>query len=142
MNPIHPLTVQMVLFGFDAQEGLLTQLGFVKRPHPKGIGSSLYQRDDALLHSTGLWVEGVYYLRPKERFFRCPYLPLPPEWPQEAEPMTFAQGLEQIRPFVLRYEQQVQALTGEDRTRWLRQLPPNAKRALRAWRDWVRQPKP
>lgn len=115
----------------------MPRLGFSKRPHPQGIGSSLCVRKGVLLHSAGFWVEGVYYLRPRECFLRCPYPPLPPEWPEEAQPMGFAQGLQHIRPFVLWYEQQVQALTGGDRTPRLQHLPPMAKRARRAWWRWT-----
>jgi hypothetical protein len=73
---MNPMPVVMYLMGLEAEHGLLTELGFAKRPHPEGIGSSLYLREEALLHSTGLWYRGVLYHRPRERFYRAPIPPI------------------------------------------------------------------
>jgi len=90
---MNPMPVVMYLMGLEAEHGLLTELGFAKRPHPEGIGSSLYLREEALLHSTGLWYRGVLYHRPRERFYRAPIPPYPPAVHPEAEPLDFAEGL-------------------------------------------------
>lgn len=134
---MNPMDVQMILFGADVRQGLLQEMGFRKEPHPEGMGSSLYWREGVLLHSTGLWVEGVYYLRPREAFYRVegPLLP-----PREAPPerrVPLREGLEALRPFVLWYEAQVERLAPGHRRRALKGLTPSARRALEAWRAWV-----
>lgn len=111
-----------------------TELGFAKRPHPEGIGSSLYLREEALLHSTGLWYRGVLYHRPRERFYRAPIPPYPPAVHPEAEPLDFAEGLAHFLPFLKAYEDAVAQLQGEGRERFLRRLPPGARRHLKDWK--------
>ncbi len=130
----NPMPVVMYLMGLDAAHELLTPLGFRKLPHPQGVGSSLYLGEEALLHSTGLWYRGVLYHRPKERFFRGPIPPYPPEVHPQAEPLDFQEGLEHFLPFLRGYEEVVRALRGEGRGRFLRRLPPGARRHLGAWR--------
>lgn len=130
---MNPMPVVMYLMGLEAAHGLLPQLGFRRVPHPQGFGSSLYLGEEALLHSTGLWYRGVLYLRPKERFYRAPVPPYPPEVHPEAEPLPFQEGL-LLRPFLLDYEARVRALRGEGRERFLRRLPPGARRHLGDWK--------
>jgi hypothetical protein len=127
----------MVLFGLDARRGLLPRLGFAKEPHPQGVGSSLYRGHGALLHSTGLWVAGVYYLRPEEAFYRAPLPLLPPEEGRPEDRLPLREALEALRSFVLWYEGEVRRLTGEDREAYLCHLPPLARGAVSAWREWL-----
>jgi hypothetical protein len=117
---MNPMPVVMYLMGLEAEHGLLTELGFAKRPHPEGMGSSLYLREEALLHSTGLWYRGVLYHRPRERFYRAPIPPYPPAVHPEAEPLDFAEGLAHFLPFLKAYEDAVAQLRGEGRERFLR----------------------
>lgn len=131
---MNPMPVVMYLMGLEAAHELLPELGFRKVPHPQGIGSSLYLGQEALLHSTGLWYRGVLYLRPKERFYRSIVPPYPPELHPEAEPIPFPEGLAHLRPFLQEYEARVKALRGEGRERFLRRLPPGAKRHLKDWK--------
>ncbi|KOX89397.1 hypothetical protein BVI061214_00558 [Thermus aquaticus] len=131
---MNPMPVVMYLMGLEAEHGLLTELGFAKRPHPEGIGSSLYLREEALLHSTGLWYRGVLYHRPRERFYRAPIPPYPPAVHPEAEPLDFAEGLAHFLPFLKAYEDAVAQLRGEGRERFLRRLPPGARRHLKDWK--------
>lgn len=134
---MNPMPVVMYLLGLDAAHGLLEGLGYAKRPHPQGLGSSLYLGEEALLHSMGLWYRGVLYLRPKERFYRAPLPPYPPEVHPGAEPLPMAEGLAHFRPFLLAHEQAVRGLRGEGRGRFLRRLPPGARRHLRDWRAYL-----
>lgn len=135
----NPLPVVMYLMGLDAEHGLLPELGFRKVPHPQGVGSSLYLGEEALLHSTGLWYRGVLYHRPKERFYRAPLPPYPPEVHPQAEPLDFRQGLDYLLPFLREYEDRVKALRGEGRGRFLRKLPPGARRHLKDWRAFFEE---
>ncbi|MFN4232841.1 hypothetical protein [Thermus sp.] len=130
----NPMPVVMYLMGLDAAHELLPGLGFRKVPHPQGIGSSLYLGEEALLHSTGLWYRGVLYHRPRERFYRAPVPPYPPEVHPQAEALDFPEGLAHLLPFLREYEERVRALRGEGRERFLRKLPPGARRHLRAWK--------
>ncbi|WP_337845124.1 hypothetical protein [Thermus sp.] len=133
----NPLDVQMILFGDDVRMGLLQEMGFRKEPHPEGVGSSLYRREGVLLHSMGLWVEGVYYLRLREAFYRveAPLAPLTGA-PAEAR-VPLAEGLEALRPFACWYEAQDGRPGPGPRQRALRELIRQAQRALEAWRVWV-----
>ncbi|MGC8904643.1 hypothetical protein [Thermus sp.] len=131
---MNPMPVVMYLMGLDAEHGLLEALGFAKRPHPQGVGSSLYLGEEAVLHSTGIWYRGVLYHRPKERFYRAFLPPYPPEVHPGAEPLPFAQGLAHLLPFLRGYEARVAALRGEGRGRFLRRLPPGARRHLKDWK--------
>lgn len=133
---MNPMPVVMYLMGVDAAHELLEGLGFVKKPHPEGVGSSLYLREEALLHSTGLWYRGVLYHRPKERFYRTLLPPYPPQVHPEAKPLSFAQGLAHFLPFLQDYEARVAALRGEGRGRFLRRLPSGARRYLKDWRSF------
>lgn len=128
------MPVVMYLLGLDAEHGVLQDLGYRKEPHPHGVGSSLYLGEGILLHSTGLWYRGVLYQRPKERFYRSPIPPYPPELHPQAEPLDFAQGLEHFLPFLKAHEERVRALRGEGRDRFLRKLPPGARPYLKHWR--------
>ncbi|WP_353513213.1 hypothetical protein [Thermus sp. LT1-2-5] len=128
------MPVFMYLLGVDAAQGLLEALGYRKVPHPQGVGSSLYLGEEAVLHSTGLWYRGVLYHRPKERFYRSPLPPYPPEVPPQAEPLAFPHGLAHYLPFIRGHEERVRALRGEGRARFLRHLPPGARRHLKDWR--------
>ncbi|TBH14865.1 hypothetical protein [Thermus thermamylovorans] len=134
---MNPMPVVMYLMGLEAAQGLLEPLGFRKAPHPQGVGSSLYLGEEAVLHSTGLWYRGVLYHRPKERFYRTPLPPYPPEVHPEAEPLPFPEGLAHLRPFLLAYEAEVRRLRGEGRERSTRGLPPGARRHLRDWRAFL-----
>lgn len=134
---MNPMPVVMYLMGLEAAHGLLEPLGFRKAPHPQGVGSSLYLGEEAVLHSTGLWYRGVLYHRPKERFYRAPLPPYPPEVHPEAEPLPFPEGLSHFRPFLLAYEAGVRGLRGEGRGRFLRRLPPGARRHLKDWRAFL-----
>ncbi|BAW00469.1 uncharacterized protein TTMY_0055 [Thermus thermophilus] len=131
---MNPMPVVMYLMGLEAAHGLLEELGFAKRPHPQGVGSSLYLREDTVLHSTGIWHRGVLYHRPKERFYRAPLPPYPPEVHPQAEPLPFAEGLAHLLPFLKAYEAQVARARGEGRGRFLRRLPPGARRHLKDWK--------
>ncbi|MEJ5336193.1 MAG: hypothetical protein WHT26_02705 [Thermus sp.] len=127
----------MILFGADVRKGLLQEMGFQKEPHPQGIGSSLYRREGVLLHSTGLWVEGVYYLRPREAFYRLVHPLIPPEEPPPEARIPRAEGGKALRPFVLWYEAQVERLAPGHRQRALKGLTRSAQRSLEAWRFWM-----
>ncbi|GAA6751880.1 hypothetical protein Thermus77412_24230 [Thermus antranikianii] len=128
------MPVVMYLMGLDAAHEVLPDLGFRKVPHPQGVGSSLYLGEEAILHSTGLWYRGVLYHRPRERFYRASVPPYPPEVHPQAEPLEFREGLDHFLPFLRRYEEGVRALRGEGRGRFLRKLPPGARRHLKDWR--------
>ncbi|WP_234507883.1 MULTISPECIES: hypothetical protein [Thermus] len=132
---MNPMPVFMYLLGVDAAQGLLEALGYRKAPHPKGVGSSLYLGEEAVLHSTGLWYRGVLYLRPKERFYRASLPPYPPEVAPQAEPLPFGEGLAHYLPFIQAHEERVRALRGEGRERLLRHLPPVARRHLKEWKS-------
>lgn len=130
----NPMPVVMYLMGLDAAHEVLGEAGFQKVPHPQGIGSSLYLGSEALLHSTGLWYRGVLYHRPKEQFYAAPVPPYPPEIHPQAKPLPFAEGLAHFLPFLRWYEERIRVLRGEGRGRFLRKLPPGARRHLRDWR--------
>jgi hypothetical protein len=132
---MNPMPVVMYLMGLDAAHGLLEELGLAKRPHPRGVGSSLYLGEELVLHSTGIWYRGVLYHRPKERFYRAPLPPYPPEVHPGARPLPFPEGLAHLLPFLREYEARVAALRGEGRGRFLRRLPPAARRHLRDWKE-------
>ncbi|GAA6755768.1 hypothetical protein Thermus77420_12440 [Thermus thalpophilus] len=127
------MPVFMCLLGVDAAQGVLEALGYRKAPHPGGVGSSLYLGEEAVLHSTGLWYQGVLYHRPKERFYRAGLPPYPPEVDPRAEPLPFGEGLAHYLPFIRDHEARVRALRGEGRERLLRRLPPLARRHLKDW---------
>jgi hypothetical protein len=131
---MNPMPVVMYLMGLEAEHGLLTELGFAKRPHPEGIGSSLYLREEALLHSTGLWYRGFSTTAPGSASAGLPSPPYPPAVHPEAEPLDFAEGLAHFLPFLKAYEDAVAQLRGEGRERFLRRLPSGAKRHLKDWK--------
>jgi hypothetical protein len=131
---MNPMPVVMYLMGLEAEHGLLTELGFAKRPHPEGsrLQPLPKGRGPPPLHRP--LVPGGSLPPPQGALLPGSHPPYPPGVHPEAEPLDFAEGLAHFLPFLKAYEDAVAQLRGEGRERFLRRLPSGARRHLKDWK--------